>query len=604
MDATSFDGELKDATWFDSGFKDAIFFDGELEKLPTSFILGSVCRGWRRLAWSTPELWSTLSFSLGKPTKPKALSRLQAVTDWLQLSGGLPLTLCVFKYWRCSLLSQEECGAFIDLLNQHSGRWHKLFLRLPAPLFARFCGTSTPSSLCDLLLISDRYTHNDQSVLPYFKMHSRPSPIHLTIAGLSSPLSGFDIGWENLTSIKMILTTCDECIKLIRQAPLLEFCMIELFSTESFSSIPKTTVKHMHLRVLKLGALSSELLGSFLDALELPALEAYGHCQSKGSDFAVDNVISLLKRSRIYLKQLELGIHPSHVNSPAEDITRLLNAVPCVQNLCLQVLCSCNEFSFHELFENLSSSPPILEDGPRFLPDLRSLTISGYEISVWPSIPRLFSFPRWKLLRLEVNELEGIMIDTDTLRKVLCLVDEGINFQVSGGRGRVDYLPALKESLRREGPSEEPELVDHTLESELVTTEEDQEGYTILQAIRTKEDDQRGDLTVEVLSSERNEDDDDEVRNQEVYISANDHGGESTVDDDHFSADDQGGNSTVDNDQRGESTVVNDQRGDLAVDDDQEDLSDERNEDEGDEDRKGCLTSCLNFISRLFNCRR
>ena len=52
MDATSFDGELKDETWFDFGFKDATLFDGELEKLPTSFILGSVCRGWRLLAWS------------------------------------------------------------------------------------------------------------------------------------------------------------------------------------------------------------------------------------------------------------------------------------------------------------------------------------------------------------------------------------------------------------------------------------------------------------------------------------------------------------------------------------------------------------------------
>jgi len=51
-------------------------------------------------------------------------------------------------------------------------------------------------------------------------------------------------------------------------------------------------------------------------------------------------------------------------------------------------------------------------------------------------------------------------------------------------------------------------------------------------------------------------------------------------------------------------TKENDQRGDSTIDDDQEDLSDEQNEDDDDEDQKGCLTSCLNFISRLFNYRR
>src|SRR5437016_13471804 len=38
-----------------------------LQKLPTPFLLASVCRGWRHLARATPELWSTLSLTLMKP---------------------------------------------------------------------------------------------------------------------------------------------------------------------------------------------------------------------------------------------------------------------------------------------------------------------------------------------------------------------------------------------------------------------------------------------------------------------------------------------------------------------------------------------------------
>ena len=120
---------------------DAASYDSA-QKLPTALLLGSVCRGWRLLARSTPELWSTLSFSLGKPTKPDCLSQLQAVGDWLQLSGGLPLTLRVFKHFRSGPLSQEECDPIIDILNQHSEHWHKLFVYLPANLFHLFFGTS------------------------------------------------------------------------------------------------------------------------------------------------------------------------------------------------------------------------------------------------------------------------------------------------------------------------------------------------------------------------------------------------------------------------------------------------------------------------------
>jgi len=73
---------------------------GELHKLPMEFLLGSVCRGWRLLARSTPELWSKVSFRLAKPPrKPEGLSQLEAVSGWLQLSGDVPLTLHIFKYW-------------------------------------------------------------------------------------------------------------------------------------------------------------------------------------------------------------------------------------------------------------------------------------------------------------------------------------------------------------------------------------------------------------------------------------------------------------------------------------------------------------------------
>jgi hypothetical protein len=70
--------------------------DFSLFRSPTQFLLATVCRGWRQLARSTPELWTSVSFNLSNPTKVESLHQLQAVNDWLQLSGSLLLSFWVF----------------------------------------------------------------------------------------------------------------------------------------------------------------------------------------------------------------------------------------------------------------------------------------------------------------------------------------------------------------------------------------------------------------------------------------------------------------------------------------------------------------------------
>ena len=118
-----------------------------LRRLPTAFSLGAVCQWWRQLARSTPQLWTTLSFTLVKPTK---FSLLETIRNWLQLSGDLSLTICVAKYkgyfanyQRKETVLQEIYGPVLDALKQHSGRWQKLDLRISefAPYSRHFCGS-------------------------------------------------------------------------------------------------------------------------------------------------------------------------------------------------------------------------------------------------------------------------------------------------------------------------------------------------------------------------------------------------------------------------------------------------------------------------------
>ena len=67
--------------------------------LPTPFLPGAVCGGCCQLAGSTPQLWSRLAFVLPKSNKSMIMGTLPyLIADWLERSGGLPLTFKVSYY--------------------------------------------------------------------------------------------------------------------------------------------------------------------------------------------------------------------------------------------------------------------------------------------------------------------------------------------------------------------------------------------------------------------------------------------------------------------------------------------------------------------------
>jgi len=406
-----------------------------LTTLPTQFLLGAVCRGWRQLARSTPQLWSTLSFSLAKRTKMEALQQLRAVKDWLQLSGSLPLILGIFCYERITLASQERCGLIIEALNQHSGRWHKVLLQLPAPLFSRFCGTSPPSRLCNLQLVN--YSSSDV-VSPPFRMNSKPSPTHLVIERFG--LLAIDIVWDNLTYL-VLDVAFDGWIEAIRRAPFLEFLSVaQPRNTDSFS-IPNTIVRHMHLRTLKFCD-SVEFSIRFNDVMEFPSLEEY-HWNSC-RPIPANSITSLLNRSGSHLKRLELFMEdpPTWV-----DLKELLDATPYLQHFRMSIWAPTSAVITDDLLQNLSSSPPVLAGGnPGFLPHLQSLWLSPQFLdeSTWESIPQIFGWPHRKHLRLKVHIGVKMGMNVGITDQVSQLIGQGANIDIRHSINLEDFLPQFK----------------------------------------------------------------------------------------------------------------------------------------------------------------
>jgi len=249
---------------------------------------------------------------------------------------------------------------------------------------------------------------------------------------------------SRLTFLTAEGTSFDGCTEAIRQAPLLEFCSLTLnegVRPRSIPSrvIPKTTVRLMRLRTLKLSYFPVEFLTRFIDVLELPSLEIY-FCQSTqhDRDIGVDSVISLLNRSGSRLKQLELLLdrRPS-----VEYFERLFYAVPSLQNLKLEFSAFERAFIVDDLLRQLSLLPPGSSEGSisGYLPLLQFLALSAWRISMWMCIPHIFNQLHRKNLGLEVNTFDREMaMDTTTLVKILRLVDRGANIRIV--KCQKDYL--------------------------------------------------------------------------------------------------------------------------------------------------------------------
>ncbi|KAJ7682979.1 hypothetical protein B0H17DRAFT_1074837, partial [Mycena rosella] len=114
------------------------------ESLPQStnkvpLLLSSICSTWRRIALSSPKLWTTLTmrFEAARPNAQVLRDRVSLCETWLARSRNLPLHLGL-RYTHPDPPSLVD-DAFLDVLNGCSFRWKSLRLRMQRCDFDRLC---------------------------------------------------------------------------------------------------------------------------------------------------------------------------------------------------------------------------------------------------------------------------------------------------------------------------------------------------------------------------------------------------------------------------------------------------------------------------------
>jgi hypothetical protein len=396
------------------------------DNLESPLHLGAVCQKWRQLAWATPELWTALR--IGSPGNINDLPQL--VTEWLERSASLPLTIKLENYWGWADGGNDS--EVINILNKHSARWHDIHFDLPARHLHRLYGSSQGNILRRLVLRQCPRAQAEPSDFPTFSMKSKPSPTDLTLLTVDLPY--VDIVWNNLTVASVDDIGVDQCVELIRRAPLLNTLTLQRIKHSSdVFLIPNTRIVHPHLHSLELRAIKEEtVVAGILDSLCLPSLEKWNHNQSS---FPPDNMLSFAGCLSSCLKTFNISVEWVEYH----QLTRFLSHLSSLEFLALRA---------GSIDGKLLSLLCASAQSPLYLPHLQCLEVSGFNFP-WKSLPQMFPpASRWKSfkLRVRVNDRLHHLYDLgdEPVKILMELVDKGIDLSIVNDR-QIDLLQAYRE---------------------------------------------------------------------------------------------------------------------------------------------------------------
>ena len=312
-----------------------------------------VCSKWRRVAISTPWLWSYISLY-------KAPIAMELLQIWLLRSGSSPLTL---------IFEPEDNGddiasSYFDTIIPHSHRWRDVTFTFVDTHFMPLEDRAAE--------IKDHLPMLERLHLVYVDFIDRPMTIFenapmLNAVTLMEPNRDL-LPWHQLKHYHVRTVSTRECLELLQQCTNLTHCTFE--NQYSDSDILNTSmVVHSQLQSLRLVSDGDEIR-TLLDSITLPALRVLNIISS--ANVHQTHVSYFLDRSSCNLQCLIL-----HIYWTSPELIVFLQGLPSLVEVAIEEVYSgmVNEEVLRRMTHNVSrSSSP----GPHVLvPKLKRLSFSA-----------------------------------------------------------------------------------------------------------------------------------------------------------------------------------------------------------------------------------
>ncbi|KAF8896866.1 hypothetical protein CPB84DRAFT_1781631, partial [Gymnopilus junonius] len=293
--------------------------DGKWRRYFSPLCLGRICRDWRKFAWSTPELWSTI------------------VIEWLDRAGrARDLEIYFSKAHKSggNALGLDFAPIkMLQLLADYSAQWSAISFRMPHTWltyldeFGRDIRLSCPRLRSFLLddLGGARFSETvvDLTDAPLLSQLTFRNSALITDRILRFPLQQID-------SIDILPTTFNlhQCMLRLPNVAAVHFT--DFYVRSSFMDVVLTS--HPNIRSLEL-TYSNNDIERLLEVLSLPALETLKVAGlGKSPNLMMDGIWPFIDRSRCKLTSLHLRFNISNLEDE-EDIYEFLSNVPDLKEL-------------------------------------------------------------------------------------------------------------------------------------------------------------------------------------------------------------------------------------------------------------------------------
>jgi hypothetical protein len=335
-------------------------------------LLGQICRRWRQVAFSTPQLWSSISITVTGCDVAPAFGTLEA---WFSRSMLLPLSFCLQASH--PIASPDLIRSILQIAFKHVHRWRAVQLTFPHTSDFRFpTELQVPCGRAGFLEhISLCATHTPAETLKRIMAGLGDMP-RLRGFEFSGPFSIFlllRVPWSQITRLNLEAPiSLDDCFDVLCMCPALVCLGLLNITTpqHDVTSLRSRNLIRHNMQSLEIG--TSQGLSEFFDSLHLPSLESLCIRNLLRNHLRFQlRLPSLISRSTCPLKMLSLismGLSYHELNET------LVSASATLTSLCVEGNVD-NESVTNELVRKFRRGN-ILKPNP-LCPNLTSLTFIG-----------------------------------------------------------------------------------------------------------------------------------------------------------------------------------------------------------------------------------
>ncbi|KDR85953.1 hypothetical protein GALMADRAFT_132570 [Galerina marginata CBS 339.88] len=348
---------------------------------PLALQLGAVCQAWRRIAWSTPQLWASIPLDLSvrpERTWERALQRYtileQLLSDWIARAGGFLLSIKLHSRHSIELQNIEGLLPIIHIINSLSTRWKCLNLHLPMSVLPHFFVNTGQFNTASINKPRRNWWRGGIV---------KPTPKKVGLGAVR--VKSLNIEWNNVTSLEIRIVYINEIFYILRHSPSLVDCNISwLYLAGDLGDIPDRDLPFVHHKLERLLIKFDDphCPPEFFSRVTLPYLKTLS-CNFKDHTLPTDTFVSFLKRSGLPAKKSvspgsmisNPGLHGTNTNLKAlslihpeipgggADLIQICNAVPGLKELILMPTIDFGDTTFDVFYRALANDTASIPDG-------------------------------------------------------------------------------------------------------------------------------------------------------------------------------------------------------------------------------------------------